>query len=161
MEIHQQCFIFRCCLSFIIASGKSSNLHPFSHHWLFLHYMHIYFMVLVNTLCCCWLASEYTFVMFISPVDTVWVDASHSFLLLLSLFGLLVENASVISVKRDSNLSILSVLSRVESANILFTISIESVKLNGGGWSWFKDKGCEGDNNVEEGDARLASPRPL
>ena len=74
-----------------------------------------------------------TFVMFISPVDTVCVAASHCVLLLMSLFGLLVENASVISVKRDSSLSILSVRSSVESANILFTISIESVKLNGGG----------------------------
>ena len=71
--------------------------------------------------------------MFISPVDTVWVEASHCVLLLMSLFGLLAENASVISVKRDSSLSILSVRSSVESANILFTISIESVKLNGGG----------------------------
>ena len=153
-------FYFSVLFNIHYCISKSSNLHPFSHHWLFLHYMHIYFMVFANTLCCCWFASEYTFVMFISPVDTVWVEASH-LLLMLPLFGLLVENASVISVKRDSSLSILSVRSSVESANILFTISIESVKLNGGGWSWFKDNGCEGDNNVEEGDAGLASPRPL
>jgi hypothetical protein len=37
------------------------------------------------------------------------------------------------SVKRDSNLSIRSVLSRLESANIVLTMSIDSVRLNGGG----------------------------
>ena len=95
-------------------------------------------------------------VMFISPVDTVWVEASHNLLLRLFLVGLLLENASVMSVKRDSNLSILSVLSRLESANILLTMSIDSVRLNGGGWSWVSDDGCVGER-VKEGERWLIS----
>ena len=74
--------------------------------------------------------------MLISPVDTVWVEASHNFLWLLfsleTVELLLFENASVMSVNRDSSLSILSVLSSVESARILLTISIDSVRVNGG-----------------------------
>ena len=91
--------------------------------------------------------------MLISPVDTVWVEASHNFLWLLfsleTVELLLFENASVMSVNRDSSLSILSVLSSVESARILLTISIDSVRVNGGDWSCVRDEGWLGERKEE------------
>ena len=95
--------------------------------------------------------------MFISPVDTVCVEASHDFLLVFSRVGLWLENASVISVKRDSNLSIRAVRSRVESARILLTMPIDSVRLKGGGCSWVNDDGWVDGDRIEEGDAWFIS----
>ena len=66
--------------------------------------------------------------MLISPVETVCVATDT----LPPVVGVVVEaaadvNASVMSVKIDSSLSIRSVLSREESAKIRLTTSIESV----------------------------------